>query len=313
MFRPRAEAACQPLGQRWKFEHSVRPKTLKMSLGAYAYPNGIGASRVGRGSLWVMSIELFGPDTFPALRRAGRTAAATLQQVGRRLKAGVKASQIDAWVRDDTRQRGGRPSQLGYRSDPGSPPFPGAVCVSVDDVVCHGIPVPEVELGEGSIVNVDVTTEIGGFHGDTSQTFIIGKATPEARHVVEVARRCLYAGIEVVRPGARLGDIGAAIEEIAKREGCSVVRDFGGHGVGRAMHCEPHVPHVGRRGTGLRLKAGMVFTIEPMINLGGPDIEHDADGWTVRTRDGSLSAQFEHSLLVTADGVEILTVPDPAG
>jgi methionyl aminopeptidase len=257
-----------------------------------------------------MSIELFGPDTFPALRRAGRTAAATLELVARRLKPGTTGSQIDAWVREDTRQRGGRPSQLGYRPGPGMPAFPGAVCVSVDDVVCHGVPTAEVELREGSIVNVDVTTEIGGFHGDTSQTFIIGEASPEARHVVDVARRCLYAGIEVVRPGARLGDIGAAIEEIAGREGCSVVRDFGGHGVGRKMHCEPHVPHVGRRGTGLRLKPGMVFTIEPMINLGGPDVEHGDDGWTVRTLDGSLSAQFEHSVLVTTDGVEILTVSD---
>jgi len=257
-----------------------------------------------------MSIELFGSDTVGALRRAGRSAAATLRHVGSRLKPGVRASQIDAWVRADTRQRGGKPSQLGYRPGPGIRPFPGAVCVSVDDVVCHGIPSAEVELRAGAIVNVDVTTEIGGFHGDTSQTFIIGEASPEARHVVDVARRCLHAGIAVVRPGARLGDIGAAIEEIAKHEGCSVVRELGGHGIGRAMHCEPHVPHHGRRGTGLRLKAGMVFTIEPMINLGGPDVEHDADGWTVRTSDGSLSAQFEHSVLVTADGVEILTLPE---
>ncbi|HTV17830.1 MAG TPA: type I methionyl aminopeptidase, partial [Polyangiaceae bacterium] len=224
-----------------------------------------------------VSIELFGPATFPALRRAGRVAAATLQHVAGRVRAGVTSAEIDAWVRADTELRGGRPSQLGYRPSPDVRPFPGAVCVSVDDVVCHGIPSPHVKLAEGSIVNVDVTTEIGGFHGDTSQTFIIGEASAEARHVVDVARRCLDAGIRVVRPGARLGDIGAAIEEIAKREGCSVVRDFGGHGVGRAMHCEPHVPHHGRAGTGLRLKAGMVFTIEPMINLGSSDIECDDD------------------------------------
>jgi methionyl aminopeptidase len=256
-----------------------------------------------------VSIELFGPEHHPALRRAGRVAAATLQHVAGRLRAGITSAQIDAWVREDTRRRGGRPSQLGYRVSADVPAFPAAVCVSVDDVVCHGIPSPHTTLAEGSIVNVDVTTEIGGFHGDTSQTFIIGEASPEARHVVDVARRCLDAGIRVVRPGARLGDIGAAIEEIAKREGCSVVREFGGHGVGRRMHCEPHVPHHGRAGTGLRLRAGMVFTIEPMINLGSADIECDDDGWTVRTRDGSLSAQFEHSVLVTSDGVEILTVP----
>lgn len=238
-------------------------------------------------------------------------AAATLRHVAGRLRPGISSAQIDAWVREDTQRRGGRPSQLGYRMSPDVPPFPGAVCVSVDDVVCHGIPSPHTTLGEGSIVNVDVTTEIGGFHGDTSQTFIIGEASVEARHVVDVARRCLDAGIRVVRPGARLGDIGAAIEEIAKREGCSVVREFGGHGVGRRMHCEPHVPHHGRAGTGLRLKAGMVFTIEPMINLGSAEIECDDDGWTVRTRDGSLSAQFEHSVLVTHEGVEVLTLPPP--
>jgi methionyl aminopeptidase len=261
----------------------------------------------------VMSIELFGPETYPALRRAGRVAAATLEHVAGRLRPGISSAQIDAWVREDTALRGGRPSQLGYRAGPGMPPFPGAVCVSIDDVVCHGIPSQQARLAEGQIVNVDVTTQIGGFHGDTSRTFIIGEASPEARHVVDVARRCLDAGIRVVRPGARLGDIGAAIEEVAEREGCSVVRDFGGHGVGRAMHCEPHVPHHGRRGTGLRLKAGMVFTIEPMINLGSPDVEYDADGWTVRTRDGSLSAQFEHSVLCTPDGVEILTLTEPEG
>jgi methionyl aminopeptidase len=265
------------------------------------------------GTLRGVSIELFGPETYPALRRAGRVAAATLRHVAGRLRAGVSSAQIDAWVREDTKQRGGRPSQLNYRATPDTPPFPGAVCVSIDDVVCHGIPRASTRLAPGQIVNVDVTTEIGGFHGDTSQTFIIGEASAEARHVVDVARRCLDAGIRVVRPGARLGDIGAAIEEIAEREGCSVVRDFGGHGVGRAMHCEPHVPHHGRRGTGMRLKAGMVFTIEPMINLGSPDVECEADGWTVRTRDGSLSAQFEHTLLVTCDGVEILTRTDPEG
>jgi len=162
-------------------------------------------------------------------------------------------------------------------------------------------------LLDGGIVNVDVTTELGGFHGDTSQTFVIGNASAQARHVVDVARRCLDAGIAQVRPGARLGDIGAAIEGLARREGCSVVRDFGGHGIGRSMHSEPHVPHYGRQGTGLRLRAGMVFTIEPMINLGGPEVEMLDDGWTVVTRDRSLSAQFEHTLLVTAEGAEVLT------
>lgn len=256
-----------------------------------------------------MSIELFGPAHHPALRLAGSTAAATLSYVAARLRPGISTADVDAWVRVDTARRGGRPSQLGYRPAPHLPAFPAAVCVSIDDVVCHGIPSPERRLREGCIVNVDVTTEIGGFHGDTSRSFVIGDASVEARHVVDVARRCLEAGIRSVRPGARLNDIGAAIEELAQREGCSVVREYGGHGIGRAMHCEPHVPHWGRRGTGLRLKAGMVFTIEPMINLGAPDVISCDDGWEVRTRDGSLSAQFEHTVLVTADGVEILTLP----
>lgn len=260
-----------------------------------------------------MSIELFGPESHPALRRAGRVAAATLQHVASRIRAGITSAQIDAWVREDTQRRGGRPSQLGYRPAPELPPFPAAVCVSIDDVVCHGVPSPRIKLSEGAIVNVDVTTEIGGFHGDTSRTFLIGAASREAQHVVAVARRCLDAGIQVVRPGVRIGDIGAAIEEIAKREGCSVVREFGGHGIGRRMHGDPHVPHYGRAGTGLRLKPGMVFTIEPMINLGSAAIRIDDDGWTVRTRDGSLSAQFEHSVMVTHDGVEILTMPPAEG
>lgn len=266
-----------------------------------------------------MSIELFGPAEYPALRRAGRMAAETLQHVAGRLCAGITSADIDDWVRKDTQRRGGRPSQLGYRTSPGAPPFPAAVCVSVDDVVCHGIPSRHTRLLPGSIVNVDVTTEVAGFHGDTSQTFIIGEASAAAQHVVEVARRCLAAGIQVVRPGARLGDIGAAVEEVAKRSGCSIVREFGGHGIGRKMHGEPHVPHYGRAGTGLRLKPGMVFTIEPMVNFGSADIVFDDDGWTVRTRDGQLSAQFEHSVLVTHDGVEILTLlpaneqPTPAG
>jgi methionyl aminopeptidase len=212
-------------------------------------------------------------------------------------------------VRADTERRGGRPSQLGYRPHPSLPAFPAAVCVSPDDVVCHGVPSGSRVLQEGSIVNVDVTTEFGGFHGDTSATFAIGTLSPEARHVLEVARRCRDAGIGAVRPGARLGDIGAAIEELARAEGCSVVTEFGGHGIGRKMHAEPHIPHHGRPGTGLRLRTGMVFTIEPMVNLGSADVRTLDDGWTVVTSDGSLSAQFEHTVLVTAEGFEILTLP----
>lgn len=248
-----------------------------------------------------MSIERYSPEECERLRQAGSVAARTLQSVGERLRPGLSTAAIDRMVRQDTLERGAQPSQLGYQG------FPASVCTSRNHVVCHGIPSESELLQNGDIINVDVTSRYQGFHGDTSCTFVIGEPRPEAAHVVEVARRCLMAGIGVVRHGARLGDIGAAIEELARREGCSVVRDFGGHGIGRLMHAPPHVPHHGRRGSGLRLKAGMALTIEPMINLGGPEVRVLDDGWTVVTADGSLSAQFEHSVLVTRDGAEVLT------
>jgi methionyl aminopeptidase len=164
-------------------------------------------------------------------------------------------------------------------------------------------------LETGDIVNVDVTSEIGGFHGDTSTMILVGEVSPEAMHLVGVARKCRDAGIAVVRPEARLGDIAQAIMEVAREGGCSVVRELGGHGIGRRMHQEPHVSYVGRAGRGLRLQAGMAITIEPMINLGGAGVVFLDDGWTVKTADGSLSAQFEHTVLVTAEGAEILTLP----
>jgi methionyl aminopeptidase len=236
------------------------------------------------------------------MRRAGRAAAATLAYVGSRLRPGVTTAEIDAWVREDTARRGGRPSQLGYKG------FPATVCTSRNDVVCHGIPSRTCVLLPGDIVNVDVTTMLDGWHGDTSATFIVGNASAEARRLVDVARRCRDAGIEAVRDGARLGDIGAAIDELARREGMSVVTELGGHGIGRSMHGEPHVSHTGRRGAGLRLKAGMAITVEPMVNLGRPDVRFLDDGWTVKTADGSLSAQFEHTVVVTSDGYEIMTL-----
>jgi methionyl aminopeptidase len=248
-----------------------------------------------------VNIEIFGPADQRRLRRAGRVAAATLAHVASKLRPGVSTAEIDAWVRRDTAERGGVPSQLGYHG------FPAAVCTSRNEVVCHGIPRASERLAPGDIVNIDVTTLVDGFHGDTSATFFIGPPSVEARHVVQVAERCRDAGVAAVREGARLGDIGAAIEELARAEGCTVVTEFGGHGIGRLMHAPPHVHHVGRCGTGLRLRAGMAFTIEPMINLGSPEVRVLDDGWTAVTADGSLSAQFEHSVLVTPDGVEILT------
>lgn len=252
-----------------------------------------------------MSIPILTMRDVEAMRLAGRAAAETLAHVARELRPGLSTADVDALVRRHTASLGGRPAQLGYHG------FPAAVCTSRNEVVCHGIPRPEVLLEPGDIVNVDVTTELGGFHGDTSATFCIAEVSPEARHVVDTARACLEAGISVVRDGARLGDIGAAIEEVARRAGCSVVRDFGGHGIGRRMHQPPHVSHTGVRGAGPRLRAGMALTIEPMVNLGGPAVRTLADGWTVLTADGSLSAQFEHTLVVTRAGCEILT-PTPS-
>jgi len=235
------------------------------------------------------------------MRVVGRMAAETLLVVGEKLRAGMTTEDINTLVHDDTLKRGGFPAPLNYRG------FPKSVCTSINDVVCHGIPGPEV-LRDGDIVNVDVTTIYEGFHGDTSATFYIGTPSPEARLVVETSRKALEIGMSVVREGARLGDIGAAIQEFVEAQGCSVVRDYVGHGIGRKFHDDPQVKHYGKRGVGERLKAGMIFTIEPMVNSGAFEVHADpVDKWTVRTVDGSLSAQFEHTCLVTKNGVEVLT------
>jgi methionyl aminopeptidase len=247
-------------------------------------------------------VEILSKAEAECLRRAGRAAAETLAFFAARIRPGISTADVDGWLREHTLALGGTPSQLGYEG------FPAAVCTSRNHVVCHGIPRTAEILRPGDIVNVDVTTCLDGFHGDTSATFAVGDVAALALHVIDAARRCRDAGIAAVREGARLGDIGAAIAELARMMNCSVVRDFGGHGIGRRMHMAPHVSHVGARGTGLRLRAGMVFTIEPMINLGSPPVQVLDDGWTVVTADGSLSAQFEHTVLVTRDGVEILTV-----
>lgn len=250
-----------------------------------------------------MAITIHGPRELGAMRRAGRVAAQTLAAVTARIRPGISTATLDAWVREDTAARGARPSQLGYKG------FPAAVCTSRNHVICHGIPSPDEILEEGDIVNVDVTSQLDGFHGDTSVTVMLGTPSEAARRVTEVARRGLAAGIAAVRPGARLGDVGAAIEALARREGCGVVREFGGHGIGRHMHMPPHVMHHGPAGRGPRLRPGMTFTIEPMITIGEPAVKMLDDGWTVVTADGSPTAQFEHTVAVTEDGCEVLTVP----
>ncbi|MGE3674001.1 MAG: type I methionyl aminopeptidase [Polyangiaceae bacterium] len=247
-------------------------------------------------------LRILSADEIVAMREAGRVAAATLAWVGAQLKPGMTTARIDQLVREDTRRRGGKPSQLGYQG------FPAAVCTSRNQVVCHGIPHPQERLEEGDIVNIDVTTLFNGFHGDTSKTFTVGRAGAEAEHVVRVAREARDIGIRSVRAGSMLGDIGIGLESITELEGWSVVRDLGGHGIGRVMHQEPHVPHFGKAGTGLRLKAGMAITIEPMVNLGTHEVVQLEDGWTIVTADGRLSAQFEHTLVVTEMGCEIMTL-----
>ena len=246
------------------------------------------------------------PDQIVRMRDACRMAADTLLYVGEQLAPGITTEDIDRITHEHTLKGGGIPAPLNYRG------FPKSVCTSINEVVCHGIPGPR-RLEDGDIINVDVTTiypRVGGWYGDTSATFYIGTPSLVARHLVEVTRQCLEVGIAQVREGAHLGDIGAAIQFLAESKGCSVVREYTGHGIGRTFHGPPNVSHVGKAGRGLKLKRGMTFTIEPMINAGGPDIEHLSDGWTVLTRDRSWSAQFEHTVVVTRSGCEVLTRRD---
>jgi len=247
-----------------------------------------------------MSIEIKTPREIEAIRVSSQMAAETLVLVSEKLHVGMTTDDINRIVHDDTIRRNAIPSPLNYHG------YPKSVCTSINEVVCHGIPCSRA-LKDGDIINVDVTTYYNGFHGDTSATFYIGKPSKEAHHLVEVTRKCLELGIAQVHDGGRIGDIGAAIQEFAHAQHCSVVTQFVGHGIGRRFHEAPHVPHVGTRGKGERMKAGMVFTIEPMINLGGWEVEVLDDDWTTVTKDGSLSAQFEHTVAVTKTGCDILT------
>ncbi|HET8935590.1 MAG TPA: type I methionyl aminopeptidase [Polyangiales bacterium] len=249
------------------------------------------------------AIEIMTPSMLGRMREACQLAADTLLMVGQHLKPGMTTDDINTLVHDYTIAHGAWPSPLNYNG------FPKSVCTSVNEVVCHGIPGSRV-LHDGDIINVDVTSYLpakNGFHGDTSATFYVGTPSEEAKKVTEVARHSLELGIAEVREGARIGDIGAAIQAYAEGQGCSVVRDYVGHGIGREFHTAPQVPHYGQRGSGKRLKAGMVFTIEPMINIGHFSCEIMDDEWTVLTADRSLSAQFEHTIVVTRDGCEVLT------
>jgi methionyl aminopeptidase len=240
------------------------------------------------------------PKDIEAIRRAGRLVVATLDLVAPRIRPGITTDDINTWVHEFTVQNGAVPAPLNYRG------FPKSVCVSVNEVICHGIPGARV-LKEGDIVNVDVTSILDGYYGDANKTFFVGEPGPEARKIVSVARECLRRGMGMVKAGNTVGDIGWAIQTYAESQGCSVVREFVGHGVGFDFHEPPQVPHFGQKGAGLELIPGMVFTIEPMINLGRKELRILADDWTAVTRDGSLSAQFEQTVLVTPDGCESLT------
>ena len=249
------------------------------------------------------------PDEVELLAESGRLLASVFALLDRTPLVGRSTLEIDAMVErfivDDLQARPASKGQYGYRY---------VLNASVNDVVCHGMPSSTAVLRDGDIVNFDITLEKNGYIADSSKTYLVGEVDPAARRLVQTTYDALWLGIRAVRPGARLGDIGFAIERHARRHGYSVVREYCGHGIGREMHEEPNVLHFGRPGTGLALREGMVFTIEPMLNRGRRNVRTEADGWTVVTEDGSLSAQFEHTVAVTASGVSVLTLrPDERG
>lgn len=237
------------------------------------------------------------------MRAAGRLAAECLRDMGKLVKPGITPLEIDKACYEWTIARNAIPAPLNYKG------FPNSICVSVNDIVCHGIP-SDQPLESGDIVNLDVTPILNGYHGDTSATYMVGKGSKEAEKLIATTKEAMWAGIRAVKPGATVGDIGWAIEQFIRPTGYSIVVDYCGHGIGRNFHEDPMVVHVGRPGRGTVLKEGMTFTIEPMINAGGAETRVADDGWTVFTTDGSLSAQFEHTVLVTPDGVEVLTILD---
>ena len=248
-------------------------------------------------------IEVHDADGFAAMRKSGHLAAELLDYITPFVEPGISTGELDRICAAYTVEAGATSAPLGYRG------YPKSICTSVNHVVCHGIPDDRKKLGSGDIVNIDVTVIVDGWHGDSSRMFLVGdKVGVKARKLVDVTHDAMMLGIEVVRPGATLGDIGHAIQSYAEAQRFSVVRDFCGHGIGRIFHAPPSVLHFGQPGDGLELVEGMIFTIEPMINTGRWETKILQDGWTAVTKDRSLSAQFEHSIGVTADGCEIFTL-----
>ncbi|MDO4997440.1 MAG: type I methionyl aminopeptidase [Neisseria sp.] len=256
-----------------------------------------------------MAIIINTPDEIAKMRELGRLAAEGLDYIGQFVKAGVTTNELNQLIHDfQINVQGGYPAPLNY----GNPPFPKSCCTSVNHVICHGIP-DDKPLKNGDIINIDITIKKDGFHGDSSRMFAVGNISPQAQRLIDVTHQSMMAGIEAVKPGATLGDIGYACQKVAEDAGYSVVQEFCGHGIGRDFHCEPQILHYGRKGQGAVLKPGMIFTIEPMINQGKRHLRILADGWTVVTKDRSLSAQWEHEVLVTDTGYEILTISPATG
>jgi len=251
------------------------------------------------------SIIINSKEEIAFMRTSCKLAARLLSHVGALVKPGVTTQSLDAAAERYTQLRGAISAPLGY--GPKQNPFPKSICTSINEVICHGIPSESRVLEEGDIINIDVSPLLNDFHGDTSRTFAVGTISEEAQKLIDVTRECLRLAIATVKPGSHVGDIGEAIQNHAESNGFSVVREFVGHGIGRVFHCPPNIPHFGIAGTGLELQAGMIFTIEPMINEGVYEHVMLEDGWTAITADGKLSAQFEHTILVTPNGVEVLT------
>jgi len=248
------------------------------------------------------------------LRKAGRTVAETYEVLRPYIVPGVTTAELDKIAEEFIRSKGAVPSYIGYgasparRGQPAIPPFPATICVAVNDVICHGIPSKKQQLHEGDIIGIDIGVHYNGWVGDSCVTFPVGKIDSESQRLIAVAKRCMELGIEQARAGKHLGDIGAAIQTYCEAQGYSTVREYTGHGVGKELHEEPYVFHYGQWGEGMRLRPGMVFTVEPMINVGRAETRQLPDRWTVCTKDGSRSAQFEHTLAVTDGEPEILTV-----
>ena len=241
------------------------------------------------------------------IRASGRLAAASLDLAAERLAPGVTTGELDRLIHEFIVKSGAVPATLGYRGARGAPPYPASCCISINDEVVHGIPGPRA-IEEGDLVKIDVTTILDGFFGDTARSFLVGKVSDTAERLCRATKEAMLLGIGAVRDGGRLGDVGYAIQSHVEARGFSVVRAFVGHGVGLEFHEMPNVNHYGQKGSGMRMKSGMVFTVEPMINAGDYDIDVLEDGWTAVTVDGSLSAQFEHTVAVTGDGFDILTL-----